>query len=100
MAQTVVFPFDTSRLIEVFRQNGVARAGVFGSMARGEATKSSDVDVLVEFSERKGLLAMVALERKLSSSIGRKVDLLTEASLSPYLRENILRDLKVIYEAG
>jgi len=68
-------------------------------MARGEATDQSDIDLLVEFSGRKSLLGMVALERQLSTAIGRKVDLLTEAALSPYLRDRILRDLRVIYEA-
>jgi len=93
------FPFDAERLIDVCRQNDVTKVGVFGSMARGESTAASDVDLLVEFSKRKSLLALVALERKISVAIGRKVDLLTEAALSPYLREGILREAKVIYEA-
>jgi uncharacterized protein len=95
---TVNYPFDTNKLVEVCRQNDVSKIGLFGSMARGEATADSDVDLLVEFSKRKGLLAMVALERRISQAIGRKVDLLTEAALSPYLRDRILREVKVIYE--
>jgi predicted nucleotidyltransferase len=71
---------------------------VFGSTARGEANDQSDIDLLVEFSQRKSLLAMVALERQLATALGRKVDLLTEAAISPYLRERILGDLQVIYE--
>ena len=74
--------------------------GVFGSVARGEATAQSDVDLLVEFSNRKSLLPVISLERQLSDALGRKVDVLTEAALSPYLRSRILRDLTVIYEAG
>ena len=73
--------------------------GVFGSMARGEATNRSDIDLLVKFSKRKSLLALVKLERELSTILGRKVDLLTEAAISPYLRERIMHDLQVIYEA-
>lgn len=92
-------PFDVAPLIDICRENDVSKVGVFGSMARGEASAQSDVDLLVEFSKRKSLLALVALERKISSAIGRKVDLLTEAALSPYLRERILGDLQVIYEA-
>jgi predicted nucleotidyltransferase len=72
---------------------------VFGSIARGEASGDSDVDLLVEFSKRKSLLALVSLERKMSAALGRKVDLLTEAAISPYLREEINRDRRVIYEA-
>jgi len=73
--------------------------GVFGSMARGEATEQSDIDLLVKFSKRKSLLALVRLERELSAALGRKVDLLTEAAISPYLRDRIKREIRVIYEA-
>jgi len=86
-------------LIDICRKNDVAKLGVFGSMARGESNDDSDVDLLVEFSKRKSLLALVALERQMSAALGRKVDLLTEAAISPYLREGIKRDLRVIYEA-
>jgi len=91
--------FDTNALIDLCRDNDVARLEVFGSTARGEANEDSDVDLLVEFSKRKSLLALVSLERKMSAALGRKVDLLTEAAISPYLREQINRDRRVIYEA-
>ncbi len=93
------FPFDTSKLIELCRQNDVTRLGIFGSMARGEATEQSDIDLLVEFSTRKSLLKLVGLERQMSLAVGRKVDLLTEAALSPYLRDRIKQEVQVIYEA-
>jgi predicted nucleotidyltransferase len=95
----IALPFDTNQLIEICRQNDVSKIGVFGSMARGEATDQSDIDLLVYFSKRKSLLAVVALERQISTALGRKVDLLTEAAISPYLRERIKRELQVIYEA-
>jgi predicted nucleotidyltransferase len=91
-------PFDTKKLIEICRQNDVSKIGVFGSVARGESNERSDIDLLVEFSRRKSLLAMVKMERELTTALGRKVDLLTEAAISPYLRERILSDLKIIYE--
>jgi hypothetical protein len=93
------YPFDLARMIEICRQNDVSMAGVFGSMSRGEADKQSDIDLIVRFSKRKGLLAMVRLERELSEALGRKVDLLTEASISPYMRENVMKELRVVYEA-
>ena len=93
------FPFDTSKLVEICQQNDVARLGVFGSSARGEASSQSDIDLLVEFTKRKSLLKLVALERQMSAALGKKVDLLTEAAISPYLREQIMRELMVIYEA-
>ena len=70
--------------------------GVFGSTVSGEAGKDSDIDLLVRFSKRKSLLAVVRLERELSEALGRKVDLLTEGALSPYLRERILNEMRVV----
>jgi predicted nucleotidyltransferase len=71
--------------------------GIFGSMARGETKKISDIDLIVRFSKRKSLLAMVRLERELTEALGHKVDLLTEAAISPYLRERILKEMRVVY---
>jgi hypothetical protein len=95
-----VLPIDLRKLNEICRQNDVRRLRVFGSMARGEATEASDVDLLVEFSKRKSLLALIALERQMADALGRDVDLLTEAAISPYLRDRIERDSRVIYETG
>lgn len=92
-------PINTDKITEICRQNDVAMLGVFGSLARGEATDESDVDLLVKFSGSKSLLGLVALERQLAGALGRKVDLLTEAALSPYLRERIMCELQVIYGA-
>jgi len=91
------YPFNVDRLIEICRQNDVVMVGVFGSIAHGKATEQSDIDLLVKFSGRKSLLAMVKLERELAAALGKKVDLLTEAALSPYLRPRILQELQVIY---
>jgi len=91
-------PFDVNKLIELCRQNDVRRVGIFGSVARGEDNEESDIDWVVSFSKRVSLLRMVALERQFSDALGRKVDLFTEAAISPYLRERIKRDLQVLYE--
>lgn len=93
------YSFDTNQLVEICIQNDVSMIGIFGSVARGEATGRSDIDLVVRFGKRKSLLALVRLERELSTAMGKKVDVLTEAAISPYLRERILNDLHVIYEA-
>ncbi|MBN2412636.1 nucleotidyltransferase family protein [candidate division KSB1 bacterium] len=93
------FSLDTEKLTKICRENDVAMLGVFGSVARGEATEQSDIDLLVRFSKRKSLLALVRLERIFSETLGRKVDLLTEAAISPYIRDNILNDFQVIYDS-
>lgn len=88
------------KLAEFCRKNGIVMLGVFGSFARQEATETSDLDLLVRFGVRISLLGMVRLERELSNVVGRKVDLVTEASLSPFMRESVLKDLQVIYESA
>jgi predicted nucleotidyltransferase len=89
---------DEARLAELCRRHGVAVLKIFGSAARGEDSTDSDVDLLIEFRDRKGLLDLVGLELELAELFGRKVDLLTEASLSPYIRDRILSSASVIYE--
>ncbi len=77
--------------------NGAKRISFFGSFVRGDAGPGSDLDVLVEFSERKSLLELVRLERELSDRLGMPVDLLTAKSISPHLIERIRDDMEVIY---
>jgi len=89
---------DEARLTELCQRHGVAVLKIFGSAARGEHSTDSDVDLLIEFRDRKGLLDLVGLELELAELFGRKVDLLTEASLSPYIRDRTVSSASVIYE--
>jgi len=86
------------KLVSLLEKYKAKKIGIFGSYARGEARPGSDLDVLVDFHERKSLLTLVRIERELSESIGVKVDLLTEHSISPYLINRIKSELKVIYQ--
>lgn len=67
---------------------------IFGSFARGDQRPSSDVDLLVELPPSASLLDLVGLKLDLEDALHRHVDVLTEAGLSPYLRERILRDAR------
>ncbi|OWY66576.1 DNA polymerase beta [cyanobacterium TDX16] len=71
----------------------VRELGVFGSYVRQEQTETSDVDVLVEFSETPSLLKFVNLENYLSDNLGVKVDLVHKAGLKPRLGERILAEV-------
>ncbi len=84
------------KISSFLRKEGATKVAVFGSYARGEEKPGSDIDVLVEFSETKGLLTLVRIERELSEFLGVKVDLLTEESISPYLVDGIKKEAKVI----
>jgi predicted nucleotidyltransferase len=81
------------------RRYHVQSLSLFGSMAKGEETPESDVDLLVTFSRPVTLLQMVAFERELSVTLGVKVDVVTEGSLSPYLRKQILKERQLVYAA-
>ena len=63
-----------------------------GSVARDEATGSSDIDLLVEFSESVGLLHFVRLQHFLEEALGVDVDLTTEEALSRSVRDSLLED--------
>jgi uncharacterized protein len=91
--------FNTEAVLTICNRYHVKTLRVFGSVARGEINPESDVDLLVTFSKPTSLLKMVGLERELSATIGRKVDLLTTKSVSPYLRNRILKESRPIYAA-
>lgn len=88
---------DTQSLIDICRRNDGIFLAMFGSFARGEASSASDVDLLIRFSSRKGLLDLVRIEREMAEAVGYPVDLLTDGAISPYLRERIKRELVEIY---
>ena len=80
------------RIVETARQHGARSVRVFGSMARGTHTDESDLDLLVEFEPGRDLFDLIELKRELEEALGRSVDIVTERSLSPYIREKVLRE--------
>jgi uncharacterized protein len=89
---------DTALLAEICSRNDIVRLRVFGSYARGEEGVASDLDLIADFSSRKSLLDLVRIEREFSERLGLPVDLLTERALSPYLRDQILGEARVVYD--
>ena len=76
------------------RRAGIRHLSLFGSVARGDADASSDVDLAAEFdpAARIDLIRLTALEHRLGEIVGRRVDLLPEPAEKPRLRSNIERD--------
>jgi predicted nucleotidyltransferase len=85
-------------IIPILKRQDVVKAAVFGSCARGEMKKGSDIDLLVQFAGRKSLFDLVGLELELKKILKKKVDVLTYNSIHPLLRDIILNEQKVIYE--
>jgi predicted nucleotidyltransferase len=81
---------------------GISRIGVFGSVARGEVSVDSDVDLIVEFDSLRSadLFVLAALAETLKASLGREVDLVTSRSLSKRLRLKERIEREVLYVAG
>jgi len=79
------------KIIEILKKYNIKKAGIFGSYARGEQKKNSDIDILVEPAKGMGL-EFVGMNLELEEKLKKKVDLVTYEFISPYIKENILKD--------
>ncbi len=75
------------------KEFGVKSLQLFGSVARDEATPTSDVDLLVEFNRPTGYFGLFALQDYLEELLGCSVDLGTMNSLRPKIKERVIKDL-------
>ena len=80
----------------VLEQYGAVYAGVFGSVARGEATKNSDVDMLVQLGSPMGLVRYIQFTDALKKALAREVDVISP-DMHPLLRKRVQKDLVSIY---
>ncbi len=85
-------PGEREDINRIAAAHGARNVRVFGSVRRGEPSASSDLDLLVDMSEGRSLLDLVALGDDLEEALGITVDVVTEKSLSPYLRDRILAE--------
>ena len=80
------------QVLEIAQRHGAHNVRLFGSVARGETTETSDLDLLIEMEPGRNLLDVIAIKQDLEDLLGCKVDVVTEAAISPYLKENVLRE--------
>ena len=81
-------------ILDVAARHGARNVRLFGSTARGEARPDSDIDLLVEMDPGRSLLDLVGLGQDLEALLAHKVDVLTDASLHPALRDRILAEAR------
>jgi predicted nucleotidyltransferase len=88
------------KLAEICQKNGIVFMVIFGSFARGEQKKKSDIDIAIEFEKgsQKSLLDLVRIENELRKVFKRKVDLGIFSSLNPYIMEDVKKEMRIIYE--
>jgi len=81
------------KTLPILKKYDLKRAGVFGSVVRGELGEDSDVDILVEIErDDMSLLDFVGIKLELEDALGRKVDLVEYATIKPLLKERILEE--------
>ncbi|MCX6750486.1 MAG: nucleotidyltransferase family protein [Candidatus Pacearchaeota archaeon] len=82
-----------AKITPILKKNKVTRAGIFGSYARGEQKKESDIDIVVNIEDKKmSLIGFIGLVRLLEEKLGRKVDLVEYSAIKPLLKESILKE--------
>jgi len=88
------------KIDEICKRNDIVFLAVFGSTVRGEQKKTSDIDIAIEFdiNKQKSLFDLVHVENELTRVFKRKVDLGVFSSLSPYVLEDVRKEMRVIYE--
>ena len=86
-----------AKILPILKKNDVVRASIFGSFARGEEKKRSDIDMLVELNKKHSLLDLIGIKYELEDVLKRKVDLLTYGGVNPRLEKYIYKDEIKIY---
>ena len=79
-------------IVEIARRNGFTNVRVFGSMARGDATDKSDVDLLVTLGSRGTGWGIGGLQIEVQELLGRKVDVVTDDAIHHMMRDRILSE--------
>lgn len=81
-------------ILNQLKEFNPVKVGLFGSFARGDNKRGSDIDILVEFKESPSLLTLIKIENDLSEILGTKVDLITPGALkNKRIKKSIQKDL-------
>ena len=86
------------KIIEILKKYDIKEAGIFGSYARGENKKSSDIDILIQPPKGMGL-EFIGVQLELESRLKRKVDLITYKGIHPLIKKQVLKEeIKILWK--
>jgi hypothetical protein len=85
---------EVERIRRIATEHGARNIRVFGSQLTDQLRPDSDLDLLIDLAEGRNLLDIVAIKQDLEELLGRRVDVVTEAALSPYIRDEVLATAK------
>lgn len=87
-----------AEIMKIAKLNGVLKLSLFGSSVRGEDTKASDIDLLVVFEEERTLFDLIRLKQELEHLLDKPVDIVTEKSVHPLIKEEINMEAMQIWK--
>lgn len=94
----LIFLSDINAVFDFCKRHTIRFMGLFGSYARNQEKKDSDVDILVEFNKPTTYFKLLQAEEELSNHLHKKVNLVTKNALNKRIRPYVEKDLQTIYE--
>ena len=80
------------KIVPLLKKNKIVRAGIFGSYARGEQKKNSDIDILIRPTRKMSLFDFAGIKLEIEDKLGNKIDIVSYRAIHPKLKRQILRE--------
>jgi uncharacterized protein len=80
------------KIVPLLKKNKIVRAGIFGSYARGEQKKNSDIDILIKPTRKMSLFDFAGIKLEIEDKLGNKIDIVSYRAIHPKLKRQILRE--------
>lgn len=91
------FEVIKEKLIKILKEKGVKKAGIFGSYARGEQKKKSDIDILIEPNKNISGFNFISFQEDVAKKLGKRVDIITYKGINHLLKDRILsQEVRII----
>ena len=88
----------SKKLRKICKSENIKKLALFGSYLNDEQSEESDIDFIVEISGKRSLFKIIRISQEISDLFGKKVDLLTEDSISKYFKDDVIDNMEIVYE--